>query len=94
VRACDNSRDASMMGEARSRFRVVGDLFGGHAENDDVVLADTFLDFDIGAVEGSDGQCAIQANFMLPVPDASIPAVEICSDRSAAGTMISASETL
>jgi hypothetical protein len=34
------------------------------------------------------------ANFMLPVPDASMPAVEICSDRSAAGTMISASETL
>ena len=24
-------------------------------------------------------------NFMLPVPDASVPAVEICSDRSAAG---------
>ncbi|MNT78871.1 hypothetical protein D3C72_2181510 [compost metagenome] len=34
------------------------------------------------------------ANFMLPVPEASMPAVEICSDRSAAGTMISASETL
>jgi len=25
------------------------------------------------------------ANFMLPVPDASLPAVEICSLRSAAG---------
>ena len=25
------------------------------------------------------------ANFMLPVPEASLPAVEICSDRSAAG---------
>ena len=25
------------------------------------------------------------ANFMLPVPEASMPAVEICSDRSAAG---------
>ncbi len=24
-------------------------------------------------------------NFMLPVPDASLPAVEICSDSSAAG---------
>jgi hypothetical protein len=34
------------------------------------------------------------ANFMLPVPDASMPAVEICSDRSAAGTIVSASETL
>ena len=27
------------------------------------------------------------ASFMLPVPDASMPAVEICSDRSAAGMM-------
>jgi integrase len=36
----------------------------------------------------------LSANFMLPVPDASIPAVEICSDRSAAGMMISAFETL
>ena len=26
-----------------------------------------------------------KANFMLPVPEASLPAVEICSDRSAAG---------
>ena len=25
------------------------------------------------------------ANFMFPVPDASLPAVEICSERSAAG---------
>ena len=34
------------------------------------------------------------ASFMLPVPEASIPAVEICSDRSAAGMMTSARETL
>ncbi len=27
------------------------------------------------------------ANFMLPVPEASLPAVEICSDSSAAGKM-------
>ena len=33
------------------------------------------------------------ASFMLPVPDASLPAVEICSERSAAGMMRSASET-
>ena len=32
-------------------------------------------------------------NFMLPVPDASVPAVEICSLRSAAGMIFSASET-
>ena len=33
-------------------------------------------------------------NFMLPVPDASLPAMEICSETSAAGMMISASDTL
>ncbi|CKU33211.1 Uncharacterised protein [Mycobacterium tuberculosis] len=36
----------------------------------------------------------LSANFMLPVPEASVPAVEICSDRSAAGMMISARLTL
>ena len=30
----------------------------------------------------------LSASFMFPVPDASWPAVEICSDRSAAGIMI------
>jgi len=34
-----------------------------------------------------------RANFMLLVPDASVPAVEICSDRSAAGKTSSASDT-
>ena len=33
------------------------------------------------------------ANFMLPVPEASVPAVEICSDSSAAGKIRSASDT-
>ena len=36
----------------------------------------------------------LMASFMLPVPDASVPAVEICSDRLAAGMIISAAETL
>ena len=36
----------------------------------------------------------LSASFMLPVPDASVPAVEICSDRLAAGMMISAADTL
>jgi hypothetical protein len=35
-----------------------------------------------------------KANFMLLVPEASRPAVEICSDRSAAGMMASARLTL
>ena len=34
------------------------------------------------------------ASFMLPVPEASMPAVEICSDRSAAGIITSARLTL
>ena len=34
------------------------------------------------------------ASFMLPVPEASMPAVEICSERSAAGMMLSARLTL
>ena len=33
------------------------------------------------------------ASFMLPVPEASVPAVEICSLRSAAGMIRSASDT-
>ena len=32
-------------------------------------------------------------NFMLPVPDASVPAVEICSDSSEPGKICSASDT-
>ena len=34
------------------------------------------------------------ANFMLLVPEASMPAVEMCCDRSDAGTISSASDTL
>ncbi len=36
----------------------------------------------------------LSASFMLPVPDASMPAVEICSERSAAGMIDSARLTL
>jgi hypothetical protein len=32
----------------------------------------------------------LRASFMLPVPDASVPASEICCDRSAAGMMTEA----
>jgi hypothetical protein len=32
-------------------------------------------------------------NFMLPVPEASLPAVEICSDRSVPGPCTSMAET-
>ena len=36
----------------------------------------------------------LSANFMLEVPEASVPAVEMCWLSSAAGMMTSASETL
>jgi len=36
----------------------------------------------------------LSANFMLLVPEASVPAVDICSDKSAPGMIISANETL
>ena len=36
----------------------------------------------------------LSISFMLPVPDASVPAVEICSDTSAAGISFSAHEQL
>ena len=32
----------------------------------------------------------LSASFMFPVPEASVPAVEICSERSAAGMISSA----
>jgi hypothetical protein len=32
-------------------------------------------------------------NFMFPVPDASLPAVEICDERSVPGAMTSIAET-
>jgi hypothetical protein len=35
----------------------------------------------------------LSASFMLPVPEASVPAVEICSERSAPGMMVSATDT-
>ncbi len=38
----------------------------------------------IGAVLGRDESAPFSASFMLPVPEASVPAVEICSERSPA----------
>ena len=35
----------------------------------------------------------LRANFIFPVPEASLPAVEICSDKSVAGIIFSAAET-
>lgn len=35
--------------------------------------------------EGALRCCMLTMNFILPVPEASVPAVEICSERSVAG---------
>ena len=40
------------------------------------------------------GNLSLRASFIFPVPDASVPAVDICSDKSAAGMIISALDTL
>lgn len=47
-----------------------------------------------GIVFGHVVSAPSSANFMLPVPDASVPAVEICPDSSAAGMTRSARLTL
>ncbi len=60
-------------------------LLGGQAEQEKILRADRFADLDVCAVQRADGQCPVNENFMLPVPEASLPAVDICSDRSAAG---------
>jgi len=56
---------------------------GVETEQEKVVRADLLADFDVGTVPMV--SAPLRANFMLPVPDASLPAVEICSDKSAAG---------
>jgi hypothetical protein len=71
-----------------------GDLGLAHAEEEEVVVADELADLDVGAVVGADRQAPLRVNFMLPVPEASLPAREICSDRSAAGMIFSARVTL
>lgn len=39
-------------------------------------------------------ECAVKGEFHITGPEASVPAVEICSERSAAGMTISAWLTL
>ncbi|MFM1942436.1 MAG: hypothetical protein RI897_1418 [Verrucomicrobiota bacterium] len=41
-------------------FELFLDLGGGEAEEEEVIGADGITDFDIGAVEGSDGECAVE----------------------------------
>lgn len=56
-----------------------------HTEDEEVSLPGFLGHLHVGPVHGADGEGAVQHELMLPVPEASVPAVEICSDRSAAG---------
>lgn len=76
-----------------------------HSEEEEVLRAHFLPHLHVGAIESSDRETSVQLqishrleanvtwNFMSPVPDASVPAVEICSLRSAAGMIFSARET-
>ena len=55
--------------------------------------ADLLADLDVGAVEGADGERAVEGRLHVAGAEASVPAVEICSERSQAGKISSASET-
>ena len=57
----------------------------GEAEEKEILRADLLPDLHIGAVERPIVSAPFIENFMFPVPEASLPAVEICSERSAAG---------
>ena len=69
-------------------------LLGAEAEDEHVFQADPLAHLDIGAVQVPMVSAPLRANFMLLVPEASSPAVEICSERSAAGMIASARLTL
>ena len=69
------------------------DFFGRHAE-DEMFSAPTASRISMFAPSSVPIVSApFSDSFMLPVPEASMPAVEICSDRSAAGMISCASDT-
>src|SRR5450631_2160328 len=69
------------------------DLLRREAENEHIFRSHMVTDLDIGPVQCADGERPFSASFMLPVPEASMPAVEICCDRSSAGMIFCANET-
>jgi len=56
VGAVELPRPMGAGGEARLH------LLGGEAEDEDVVVTDDILDFDVGAVEGADGERAVEGH--------------------------------
>ena len=75
----------------RAAHRV--ELLDRFAEQEEVVRPDGLADLDVRAVERADGQRAVQGELHIARTVASVPAVEICSLKSPAGMMRSASET-
>jgi len=62
------------------------------SEDEDVVGADFLEDFDVGAVEGADGERAVERELQLPVPE--LPCRRWKSAREIGGGMMrEASET-
>jgi hypothetical protein len=86
------------------------DIFGQVAKEENVTLADFASDFNLKSVSKENSvetakltlapsqvpmiKPPLRTNFMLLVPLASVPAVEMCSLMSDAGTMVSALLTL
>jgi hypothetical protein len=60
-------------------------LLRREAKKEEVLATDVFPDLDVRPVGVPIVSAPFMPNFMLPVPEASLPAVEICSLRSAAG---------
>ena len=61
------------------------DLVRGQAEEEEVLVARLLADLDVGAVERADRHRAVQHELHVAGAGGLLPAVEICSERSAAG---------
>ena len=58
-----------------------------------IFFANFINDLNVSTIHSSQSRAPFSMNFMLPVPEASLLAVEICSETSAAAKIISALDT-
>nr|WP_330178304.1 hypothetical protein [Candidatus Vondammii sp. HM_W22] len=63
--------------------------FCRHAKQGEVLFSHLLANLNIGTIEGADSHGTIQFSdsFIFTVPEVSMSAVDICSDKSAAGTI-------
>ena len=87
-------RGGNGVGRVEPRAAPLGDLFGAQTEDENIFAADTSRISILAPSSVPMVNAPFSASFMLPVPEASIPAVEICSERSADGMIASARLTL